>query len=276
MSPDPAQPLRSLTETVLAHGANLRRDYQPLDLHQFRVFIRRIRAIMKYVPCYSDRSLRSGWREMFVVTNPARDWDVFRAAARDLLPAPLWLAFDNALGPHIDLQHQHVSNLLESERWQQHLSLWSEFLAAVDEAAWEPPNALLSRLHTEAERARGLALTEADQVSWHRYRIAIKNLRYVADISAQARGQDAHIDRLVESCKQVQDLLGDWHDSMVQLELIRSPGTARALASSSTKAAEITQALTAALAGRKDRLLIAAAESPPLPPPLQAEGSCRP
>ena len=48
----------------------------------------------------------------------------------------------------------------------------------------------------------------------------MKEVRYLADSEAQRRGTDASLEVLIENCKALQALLGAWHDSVVQLQLL--------------------------------------------------------
>lgn len=253
MSGRPRHPLSALTQTVAEHRRRLLDDYQPSDLHQWRVHIRRIRSLMKYVPACQDRALRSAWRELFVVSNPARDWDVFMAAIPTLLPPPSAVALGEALEPTVQRHRERVLAMLASRRWHGHLDEWRAFLASLGQGRLALPPTVLPEVQSQADRARERAFQDNDQAAWHRLRIATKNLRYVTD-AMTAAGSLPQLAELIEACKAVQDELGDWHDCMVQLELIDAPLTRQALAHLSNHQ-ELRDALAAALRHRRNALL---------------------
>ena len=59
-------------------------------------------------------------------------------------------------------------------------------------------------------------MVENEDRRWHKYRIAVKEVRYVAEANAALPGMS----EIAESCKPLQTLLGDWHDTVVQLNLL--------------------------------------------------------
>jgi CHAD domain-containing protein len=250
-------PLGQLTQRVIEHGQRLVDDYQVTDLHQLRVHIRRIRSLMKYVPGCRDRALRAAWRELFVATNPARDWDVFLVSSRSLLPGPAADQLEEALRSIVRPLHQRVAGMLVSERWHQHLLEWREFLHILEDQPLQVPESVLPEVLDQARRARETALREGDRAAWHRLRIAVKNLRYVTDAIQQTGVASDQLAALVESCKLVQDLLGDWHDCIVQLELIEAPAVSRSLANL-PRAAQIRACLDTGLDRRSAELLVRA------------------
>ena len=256
MSQRPRHPLNELTLVVADHRQRLLDGYQPTDLHQWRVHIRRIRSLMKYLPAYRDRALRAAWRELFVVSNPARDWDVFTLAIPTLLPPAAATALTEALDPIVQKHHGRVLEMLASRRWQEHLDEWRAFLEDLADPPPSLPPEVAQEVLAQAARARALALKEDARDAWHRLRIAIKNLRYVIDAIQQTAesGGQPRLETLIEECKALQDILGDWHDCMVQLELIEAPLTARQLADLPDRG-EIQGRLVAALQLRRDQLL---------------------
>lgn len=258
------QPLDDLTAAVADHRQHLLDSYQPIHLHQWRVHIRRIRSLMKYLPAYRDRALRAAWRELFVVSNPARDWDVFILELPSLLPSAEAAALAGALDPLVQKHHKRVLEMLVSGRWVEHLDEWRTFLESLESPPPVLPPSVLPEVLAQAEQARIAALQADDRATWHRLRIAIKNLRYVIDAILQlgAGGGQTRLEALIEECKVLQDTLGAWHDSMVQLELIDAPLTARQLADFPDRAA-IHHRLVTALEQRRDRLLETAREQLP-------------
>jgi CHAD domain-containing protein len=63
-----------------------------------------------------------------------------------------------------------------------------------------------------------VAMREDSDRRWHKFRIAVKEVRYVAEAAASDNEQAADI---AQSCRELQTLLGDWHDTVVQLNLLQ-------------------------------------------------------
>jgi len=73
------------------------------------------------------------------------------------------------------------------------------------------------------ERARialAYARTVNDDRAWHKFRIAVKEVRYVAEASRFDPASAEFVATVVDTCKKVQALLGSWHDTVVQLNIL--------------------------------------------------------
>jgi CHAD domain-containing protein len=67
-------------------------------------------------------------------------------------------------------------------------------------------------------------LERDDDRSWHKFRIAVKEVRYQAEsarASANATPDSAHVE-IIEGCRELQTLLGGWHDCVAQLHMLDS------------------------------------------------------
>ena len=56
--------------------------------------------------------------------------------------------------------------------------------------------------------------------AWHKLRIAVKEVRYQSEASAEGVAPGSPQAELIELCKPLQALLGSWHDCVVQLQLL--------------------------------------------------------
>lgn len=189
--------------------------YAPEALYTFRVNSRRIRSILKHMKSHRSRSHRKAWGGFAAVTNDARDWDVFLSTVQSLLDAGDYEVFRELNSDRVGSAHDTVIEMLGTAHWSRYLVQWREFLAAVDEQSSDADGsrAALAAALKRVLEARKNALAVNDDYSWHRFRISVKELRYVAD----ALGDE---DELVGACKKLQTLLGDWHDTVVQLNLL--------------------------------------------------------
>lgn len=222
------QQLLELTEKAERAASELITAYEPGKLYEFRVGSRRIRSILKHMDSHRARSFRKSWGGFTAVTNEARDWDVFLLTANKLLTPAELEAFGSLNQARISSCHEAVTEMLGSALWRRHLDDWKQFLLrAVEEApAGEQSLAALQLALTGAREALRRALDANDDRHWHKFRIAIKEVRYVADASAVSSANQQQVAEVIEACKKLQTLLGDWHDTVVQLNLLEELETA--------------------------------------------------
>jgi CHAD domain-containing protein len=217
------QPLDELTGTIEQAAAALRAGYDAEQLYALRVASRRVRSILKHIGSHRARRLRKTWGAFVAVTNRARDWDVFLITAGELMPAADFESFRRDTAERVRARHDAVQEVLHSAHWRQHLAEWKRYLArAGDGADSEPVPPSLDDALARAGAALALARTLGDERSWHKFRIAVKEVRYLADAATGAGDAEpgtAHA-ALIESCKELQSLLGAWHDSVIQLQLL--------------------------------------------------------
>ena len=214
---------------VTFFGDRLMGDYRPKDLHRLRIRIRRIRSLLKQVGNRKARYFRKTWGGFAAVTNQARDCDVFLKSFRAMQPAAESQAFRSMFMPQVRASHEAVIEVLQSAQWQRHLTEWEQFLSQIDDLAiddgkvqWSVEDATV-----KARSACWRALAANDERSWHKFRIAVKNLRYIADAHTLDPACDQqHLEEIIKTCKNLQTRLGKWHDAVVQLQMIREQGFA--------------------------------------------------
>lgn len=213
--------LKELSMVAVEASASLLDQYTPNALYAFRVAVRRIRSILKHIDSHQSRRLRKIWGGFAAVSNDARDWDVFLKTAAILLSAEEFQEFERLNRIPVRHAHESVIEMLQSMHWARHLQEWDDILERSTEGVAEDSGDQVS-LEQSLARA-GVALDRAlllnDDHCWHKLRIRIKEIRYLAEtaVNDDASGQAAVV---VQSCKQLQTLLGDWHDTVVQLNLL--------------------------------------------------------
>jgi CHAD domain-containing protein len=211
--------LQDLTAHVDLAARHLVSAYQADQLYAFRVNSRRIRSILKHMDSHRSRGYRKTWGGFAAMTNEARDWDVFLITVDKLMTAEECAGFREINGVQIQHSHDIVVDMLKSMHWRRHLEEWVHFLDRVEEEPIaENQVVALDQALAGAQSALLLALSSDDDHTWHRFRIAVKEVRYVADASSDKTEQE--LASLVNSCKQLQTLLGDWHDTVVQLNML--------------------------------------------------------
>ena len=212
-------PLDQLTVRIERSAAGLRHRYGARRLHVLRVGIRRIRTFLKHSGGHRARRLRRTWGAFAAVTGDARDWDVFHRTARALLAADDFRTFRRLNRKRLQESHRAVKALVASAHWSRHLEEWRNYLASA--AGHAAPAGRQPRSLEAALLRAGAALTRASAVNddrtWHKFRIAVKETRYIAEATP---GPSARVRQVIATCKALQATLGAWHDTVVQLQLL--------------------------------------------------------
>jgi CHAD domain-containing protein len=250
------QSFGELTAKINNHSENLLEAYQPYDLHQFRVNIRRTRSLLRQLKSRRARYFQRSWGISFKPTTDARDLDVFLETGRSILLPGEFSGFESLLRPRLEASHDTVIAHLESGQWKRHMGGWRGYLHTLDYNPDEVRPGMFKKVRKRTRKACRKALAVDDEYAWHRCRIAVKNLRYVADSQKldPARDQEK-LDSLIEECKILQTLLGDWHDTIVQLQLINGSEFS-VLPEAGPEFTEIRNRLTSEIGRRKTDLLV--------------------
>ena len=213
----------------------------PEYLHQLRVTVRRLRAILSlYSELLRGRERKSAARELkwlAFALGPARDSDVFihdiwpplhellgHGALVEALNAE-WLAQRrrNTRIAHRALTSRRYQRMMhELEAWFSAQS-WRAHANRSERAAWDQHAQKFARheLECRAERVRshGHVLGDMDAAALHRLRIKIKKLRYVMD-TVSPLFKHTKVQEMLESLSNLQDTLGAMHDVAVAVQKI--------------------------------------------------------
>ena len=213
------QQLMLITEELESANRALADGYQPEQLYILRVRMRRIRSILKHLDNRRARRFRKAWGGFATVTNDARDWDVFLLTAAADLAAGDLRAFEQCHAERIQSAHGAVLDMIGSAAWRRQLGEWRNFLRHLDEQ--EPDlQAALDRALNKGRRVLAAAFVSDADRKWHKFRIAVKEVRYVADAGSLESGPGSEYECIAAACSVVQTLLGNWHDTVVQLDLL--------------------------------------------------------
>jgi len=209
---------RKLLRRLQARRRALLRHYDDESLHQLRVALRRLRSLLRPAKSRAAQSLRRELGGLADATSVARDWDTLLIHARKSLSEREFHRVQPLLQARRRASHESVIGMLRSSAWTDtlhRLEVWleDERLASSDPALLDDR---ISRAKQTVKRAREKAEAADDRKRWHKVRIAIKELRYVLESipGSTPRGTLKH-------CKRLQDALGEWHDSVVHLQLVR-------------------------------------------------------
>ena len=183
----------------------------PESVHKFRTNSRRVEALLsEVVPELNrnDKRLLKLLARLRKKAGRVRDRDVQNAAVRNL-------KIPEGNGPKLELMETLIQERAKREEKLAkafNRKIADEIRKRLQRAASEleiPRNAepLALTLNQLARLGRDHApLTEK---TLHQYRIIGKRARYIAEFAAK---DDTHAKRVVELLKQMQDVIGDWHD----------------------------------------------------------------
>lgn len=216
------QTMLELTGNVDRAACRLKTEYLPNELYAFRTNSRRIRSILKHIDSHRSRGYRKTWGGFAAVTNDARDWDVFLETSEELLTSEEFNQFRQLNREQIQHSHDACVEMLKTMHWRRHLEEWVHYLEGAEEEIPEAreQTAALDQALANAQTVLEKAMLINDDHTWHKFRIAVKEVRYVADASRGNPETEQYLAKLITSCKQLQSLLGDWHDTVVQLNML--------------------------------------------------------
>ena len=224
-------------DALIAHDPGTRIGRDPEELHQMRVAVRRLRALLR-----CTRTLQTGgWAEPLAddlrwlgrALGPVRDTDVllerFRGRAGDLSPG-LQTPFVHSLAPIVEIREaarREMFGALESSRY---LTLLARLDAAATGATVDENGPSLQQLaRKEYRRLRkrvGQLDANASDDELHATRILGKRARYAAEFAAPTMSRNAR--KFIAKAKRFQDVLGEHQDSCIaEVELFRIAAAAR-------------------------------------------------
>ena len=207
--------IKSVTKELKSRRKVLLSHYGEEDLHQLRVNIRKLRALLKHYPDPAAKKFRKQWGRLAQATNAARDWDTLVIYTELTLDPADRKILEPLLLTYRDSARDQVLESLRSSDWDLALKSWKQFLKRVDHQVLEQDvaNGGAPRAAQRALQASRRALSWEDEGSWHSFRIAIKNLRYTLDHSTPMSGAPRQqVKDTNKLCKRLQNELGDWHD----------------------------------------------------------------
>jgi CHAD domain-containing protein len=215
--------LNKISRELTARRAALLDDYDEEDLHQLRVNIRRARALLKHSPDKRHTALRKDLGKVARGTNAARDWDTLALFAGEVLPPAQWQLLLPRVDASRDRARTQARTTLLSRNWDKAHRRWQKLAGkkSIGAVAAPPIEGDVTQTAGGALRASRRALAWEDETSWHKLRIAIKNLRYTLDQTCPDQDKQTPEETALRLlCKRLQTELGDWHDTVVHRGLL--------------------------------------------------------
>jgi CHAD domain-containing protein len=223
-----AAALRTAYREVLDHDPGTRLGLDPDELHDHRVAIRRLRALLRAGMPYLDRPWANGLRDSLRPAGRAladvRDLDVLvadlghqaaslaepeRAGSTDVL---------DRLRERRDRARAQLADTL-SEGW--YVSLLNRLETAVAAPKLKSDGSVVKIVRKEHRRARRrvrAASRHPTDARLHEARKAVKRARYAAEFAASAGTSGMH--GYVKRAKAVQDALGEHQDAVVATRVL--------------------------------------------------------
>jgi CHAD domain-containing protein len=238
-----ASVLRRLLEVIEANVDGSLADIDTEFLHDFRVSVRRSRAVQRELkgvfPPEELARFRGEFKWLQQVTGDARDLDVY-VLEFDEYAAMVGEAIRSDLDPlrgvlrtRRDAAHRDMNAALRSRRTQELLSGWSLFLErlaslSADERA-DAPRPIEA---VAGERIRkvygrmvkmGRAIDESSPgEDYHELRKMGKELRYLLELFGAPLYPEQVVKPMIKTLKSLQDVLGRHQDREVQVQMLRS------------------------------------------------------
>ena len=215
--------LKGQVDAIDAHEAGARTGRDPEDVHQMRVAVRRLRAILRasrplFDPGWVD-GLRRELKWLGTVLGGVRDLDVLHAYLRsqlEALPAP-----ERRAGRADRVRARAALRVaLASPRYAR---LLARLRAALVHPPTRPSSVPLPGIAaTEFKKLRkavaGLPRPPSAE-ELHAVRIKVKRARYAAELAQPIIGRRA--ERFIAKAKKLQDILGEHQDAVVAEEYLR-------------------------------------------------------
>jgi CHAD domain-containing protein len=217
--PELREALEAQLEAIRAHGPRVYAAADPEEVHQLRVAIRRLRALLRAArPLITDERaepLRAELGELGRALGPARDADVFlaylRAEAQSLDgDAPAMDALTARVEEQRQAAYSEARAAIDAPGHLLLLEKLAGFVADVEIA----DGSLEDVVDRELGRFRKAAKDVDTDEALHQARIRAKRVRY----AAEAAGRKKLVDRM----KKLQDAAGEHQDAAVAEERLRS------------------------------------------------------
>jgi CHAD domain-containing protein len=196
------------------------------DLHKFRVATRRSRAVIRATKPLLGESLSDLGAELkwlASVLGPVRDLDVLierlRATAETLdHDSDAASAIVASLEEERRNRYDALRQALDDDRYLALLDSFAAVAALPDLGAPDALRPLAAKPLRKLRKAAGKLSEEPTDEELHKLRIRAKRARYAAELVTDGR---RHLNRYVDSLKQLQDVLGEHQDAVVAERQVR-------------------------------------------------------
>jgi len=224
-----AAALEEQYRAILANDPRTRLGDAPDALHDHRVAVRRLRAMLRAGRPVLDRrwadDLRASLKDVGRVLGDVRDLDVLIEQLRaDILEldGPARSDGDRIVSILEERRERAQAELLDALTAASYVSLLNRLEHAVHEPRFSGSGSLAKIVTKEHRRARRMARRlsgEPRDRELHELRKAVKRARYAAELAAAVGVKRTR--KFVKRAKELQDVLGDHQDAVVATAALR-------------------------------------------------------
>lgn len=214
--------LENLPRSLQASRRSLLEAYDVEELHRLRVGLRRMRSYLKSRRGSKALHLRHELGKLADTTNDARDWDTLVARTNAYRKQGQLRLLEDELHRRQIAAQQPAMEMLQSARWGDTMRQWDLYMRRHPVGSTTPSGLekTLQKSHNRVMHAWQRARHTGSSRNWHKLRIAVKELRYRLE-AQPGEAKNTESSRLLKHCKTLQGLLGDWHDTVVHVQLLR-------------------------------------------------------
>jgi CHAD domain-containing protein len=213
---------KKLLRRLAAERSALLHCYEDESLHQLRITLRRIRSLLRCNAGHKAQDLRHRLGRLADMTNAARDWDTVVSRARASLSPREFRLLQPWLDTGAAASHRPVLDMLCGDDWTDVAADLKAFFRDAGSTLERDRRKVadLSRPKREICHAWRKVQSRDDNRSWHKLRLAVKELRYKLK-ALPKDDRDTAMSAALKHCRQVQEYLGIWHDTVVHLRMVR-------------------------------------------------------
>jgi len=210
------------------------------NLHQYRVCLRKIRAIDSTLKVLKTEAtsakLIPDLKELMKQTNRLRDLDVYLMNSESFFQQldkkyhPGLTRFFEDISLLREYEFQRVSEWLQSKAYQQKCREIEEQIHALSNAqdnnniasdTFECGSQVINRRYLKVIKTASTLNTHSEDTDIHQLRIECKKLRYLLEFFAPVIHQSTY-KQLMNIIKSLQESLGTYNDSSVQIAFLKS------------------------------------------------------
>ena len=225
--------LQKLFQLMQLNVNGVKNDTDTEFLHDFRVSIRRARALLGQVkgvyPQEEAKSLRKNLSKMQKQTNRLRDLDVYllkKSKYQSMLPPDLQQGlkhFFEDIQKERNNEQKKVINYLESSAFETDSDKWEKFIVhynrndsvLVQQPVFDTVKPLIFNQYNKIIQTKMKNKADTTATKFHRLRIECKKLRYLLEFFSSLF-PEKEINLSIQHLKKLQDVLGLYHDCVVQ------------------------------------------------------------
>jgi CHAD domain-containing protein len=214
--------IKKIIKKLNAHRTMLLQRYDPENIHEIRVSVRRLKSLLKQIDTKESKKNRESLSHLIKTTNTIRDWDTLLISGENILQREDFLKIRPILTDYSNQFRIGIEEQLNDPIWDEVFQESENLLKNSKKESKNVPTLLPENYASELLNRYILAYRKNDTNAWHSLRISVKNLRYQLEYLQTDKSIDPneHIKSTIDFCKPLQKYLGDWHDSVVHELLI--------------------------------------------------------